>query len=197
MYCTKCGNRLEDNVKFCTDCGTRVENTAQNKAVPAAKPKTGSNTVLKITVIIMAAVIAFMGVYIVIDVIDDAKYAQDDSGAVADPADYEGMEFEVAEDFAVKNELGSIILDNSDVESIGLKLLDKTIGDYVIYIELNSFGKELFAEATANNIGRPLHIFVGETKVSSPTVNEAITDGFVILTPGDDNAAEMLELLRN
>ena len=42
---------------------------------------------------------------------------------------------------------------------------------------LDSEGTAAFAEATANNIGKQLSIYVDDKLISSPTVNSAITGG--------------------
>lgn len=43
-------------------------------------------------------------------------------------------------------------------------------------------GKDKFAQITQNNIGRPLAIFLDETPITAPIVNEAITTGEAVIS---------------
>ena len=35
MYCTKCGNPVEENAKFCSKCGTAIQATSEDNIAPA------------------------------------------------------------------------------------------------------------------------------------------------------------------
>jgi len=49
-------------------------------------------------------------------------------------------------------------------------------------LEFNSEGKDLFADITKRNVGRPVAIFLDGSPISVPTVQEAITDGRAVIT---------------
>lgn len=52
---------------------------------------------------------------------------------------------------------------------------------YVIKLEFNEAGTKAFSEATANNIGQTISIYIDGEEVMSPTVNAAITNGEAII----------------
>ncbi|MBD5131734.1 MAG: protein translocase subunit SecD [Clostridiales bacterium] len=66
---------------------------------------------------------------------------------------------------------------------------------YVVSLELNSEGRERFGNATSNNIGETMSIYVGDssTALSSPSINSAITNGRAIIT-GNFTAESAQEL---
>ena len=53
-----------------------------------------------------------------------------------------------------------------------------------VAIEFNSAGAKIFAEATQNNLQKPLAIFLDKKLLSSPTVEVAITDGKAVISGG-------------
>jgi len=55
-------------------------------------------------------------------------------------------------------------------------------GQYAVSLKFNSSGTRAFAEATANNIGNTISIYINDRLVISPTVNSAITDGNAVIT---------------
>ena len=36
MYCTSCGNKLEENSNFCTKCGNKIDNSNQASKIRRA-----------------------------------------------------------------------------------------------------------------------------------------------------------------
>ena len=74
---------------------------------------------------------------------------------------------------------GNVLLTGKDVEK-ATALLDDTSSP-VVSLELNEDGKEKFAEATANNIGNSIGIYMDDEEVSSPVVQSAITDGKAVI----------------
>ena len=66
---------------------------------------------------------------------------------------------------------------------------DPNTNEPQVALEFDSEGKDLFAEITARNIGRPVGIFLDGSPISIPTVNEAITAGTAIIT-GDFDIKE-------
>lgn len=55
-------------------------------------------------------------------------------------------------------------------------------GQYVIQFELTSEGAEIFADHTTNHVGEYLGIVLDETVISSPSINEPITQGEGIIS---------------
>ena len=67
-----------------------------------------------------------------------------------------------------------------------------------VAIEFNEEGKKLFAEATAANIDKVIHIVMDDEIISSPVVQTAITDGHAMITGQFDGeeAEELASLIR-
>jgi protein-export membrane protein SecD len=61
-------------------------------------------------------------------------------------------------------------------------LFDNTTGNVQIGLEFNAEGKDMFAEITARNIGKPVGIFLDGEPITVPTVNEKIRDGSAVIT---------------
>ncbi|OGF15831.1 protein-export membrane protein SecD [Candidatus Falkowbacteria bacterium RIFCSPLOWO2_12_FULL_45_10] len=51
-----------------------------------------------------------------------------------------------------------------------------------VRLSFNSEGKDLFADITKRNVGKPVAIFLDGVPISIPTVNEAITSGDAVIT---------------
>ena len=72
---------------------------------------------------------------------------------------------------------------------------DKTTGatDYEVELKLTDLGKQKFAEATTENVGKTISIIYDEKVISSPTVESAITTGQAVINGmGSYEAAEDL-----
>jgi len=54
--------------------------------------------------------------------------------------------------------------------------------EFVVVVNFNNRGQQLFAEATSANLGRPIHIFMDDQLISSPIVQSAITDGTAVIS---------------
>ncbi len=70
---------------------------------------------------------------------------------------------------------------------------DEASGHYVL-IKLNEEGKELLAKLTAEMIGEMLGIFAGDTLITSPVIQEKITDGHIVIS--GDFTQESTEALK-
>lgn len=65
--------------------------------------------------------------------------------------------------------------------------------DYLVELKLNDAGKSKFAEATTENVGKPISIMYDEQIISSPRVESAITTGQAVINGmGTYEAAENL-----
>ena len=62
----------------------------------------------------------------------------------------------------------------------------KLIAEPEIAIEFNAEGREIFAEATGNNVGKPIAIFLDDRMISAPKVQEKISEGKAVITGGFD-----------
>lgn len=76
---------------------------------------------------------------------------------------------------------GNVVLEGKDVEK-ATALVDNQTNKPVVSLELNNEGKGKFAEATGNNIGKQISIFMDEEEISSPVVETKITDGKAIIS---------------
>lgn len=76
---------------------------------------------------------------------------------------------------------GNILVEGKDVvESI--VQVDRDNNQPVVTLKFNAEGTKLFAEATTKLVGQPIAIYMDETLISAPTVNEAITGGESIIS---------------
>lgn len=57
-------------------------------------------------------------------------------------------------------------------------------GAYAISLTFNEEGTKLFAQATEDNVGKTISIFINGEEIMKPTVNTAITDGKAVITGG-------------
>ena len=66
-------------------------------------------------------------------------------------------------------------------------------GEYLVVLEFDSDGTKLFADATKNNVGKTIGIYMDETLINYANVQEAITDGNAQIS-GGFTATEAREL---
>ena len=74
---------------------------------------------------------------------------------------------------------GNIIIEGKDVKSAKAGSMENDSGTFEpgVALELNDSGTQSFADATTALIGQKISIYMDETLVESPTVNDAITTG--------------------
>lgn len=94
-----------------------------------------------------------------------------------------------------RDESGEVLMDGSYVAQAqaGVNTETGSAGQYMILLDLTDEGASVFAEATAANVGKTIGIYMDETLLSAPTVNEAITEGSASIT-GDFTAEEATTL---
>lgn len=73
--------------------------------------------------------------------------------------------------------------------------VDPNDGRYVVSLEFDSEGADLFEQITERNVGSPVAIFLDGFIISSPTVNERISGGRAVIS-GNFNAQEAKELVQ-
>lgn len=75
---------------------------------------------------------------------------------------------------------GNILIEGKDVKT-SRAVMDQKTNQYMVSLVFNEEGSKLFEEATAKLIGQQLFIFMDETYISSPTVNEKISGGEAVI----------------
>ena len=99
------------------------------------------------------------------------------------------------------DESGNVLLDGSMIEDakkeVGSVRSDSGSQPYVA-LKFNEEGKQKFADATKNNIGKRILIVMDNDVISAPTVNSEITDGEAMITGGftGDSAQELADLIK-
>ncbi len=92
---------------------------------------------------------------------------------------------------------GEILLTGANLEEAGYDYGPH--GNPVVTIEFDREGTQKFAEATQNLLGQPISIYLDDELVSSPVVENVITDGNAIIR-GDftaDEASDLALILRS
>lgn len=79
---------------------------------------------------------------------------------------------------------GETVITGSDVETASARAGEDNMGnrEYSVELNLNESGKEKFAKATEENVGKTISIIYDNETISSPRVNEAITGGQAYIT---------------
>ena len=91
---------------------------------------------------------------------------------------------------------GEIVLQGSDdVESASAGYTEAE--GYVVQLSLTNSGKTKFAKATEELVGSTISIWMDETMISAPTVNQAITEGNAIITFQNGGTADEAKDLAN
>ena len=81
-----------------------------------------------------------------------------------------------------RDEAGNELMDGSAVKSAQAAPNPENAGQYMILLELNSDGAKTFADITAANVGKTIGIYMDDTMLSAPTVDEAISGGSAQIT---------------
>lgn len=78
-----------------------------------------------------------------------------------------------------RDEKGNIVIDGSDIKNAQARNIQNETGlaEAIVQLELNKKGKDKFAKATKENIGKIIAIFYDNQPISTPRVQTAITDG--------------------
>ena len=79
---------------------------------------------------------------------------------------------------------GNVILDGGSVKSAKYEIqkANNYVEEPVVSLEFNEEGAKAFAEVTEKNIGKVISIELDGEKISTPTVQTAITDGKCVIT---------------
>jgi len=100
-----------------------------------------------------------------------------------------------------KLEDGTIVLTGSHIKEAKLEFSKETatLGQPIIAFKLDTEGTKLFADATEQNIGKKIAIYLDEKLLMNPTVEDAITTGEGIIKGGftQQEAEDYAALLRS
>ncbi|WP_290771170.1 protein translocase subunit SecD [Anaerofustis sp.] len=95
---------------------------------------------------------------------------------------------------------GNVILDGGSVKSAKYEIqkANNYVEEPVVSLEFNEEGAKAFAEATEKNIGKVISIELDGEKISTPTVQTAITDGKCVITGMKDGeeATQLATLIK-
>ncbi len=88
---------------------------------------------------------------------------------------------------------GKIVLQGANDIAGASAGFNSETGEYVVNLELTASGKEKFAVATAQNIGKPIAIYMDDMLLSAPTVDEVINNGNAMISGqfDADSASEL------
>ena len=83
-----------------------------------------------------------------------------------------------------QTEDGTTVITGSDISTATARSIQNSMGntEYSVELSLNDEGKEKFAQATEENIGKTIAIIYDGEVISDPEVNEAIPDGSAHIT---------------
>lgn len=85
---------------------------------------------------------------------------------------------------------GEVLVDGTNVADADKAYQNNTV---VVTLTFDEVGRQAFATATQNNIGKQIGIYMDDMLISAPTVNQAITDGNAVIT-GDFDAESAEDL---
>lgn len=75
-----------------------------------------------------------------------------------------------------RDDQGNVILEGKHVER-SMPVLDQQIGEYVVSLEFDDQGTQIFSDATKRLIGQPIHIYMDDTLIQSANVITYIPNG--------------------
>lgn len=118
----------------------------------------------------------------------DIPGVEDPQKAIADIGATAMLTFEDSE--------GNQILTGKNITQASPQIINQNgVQEPVVSFKLDEEGKKAFAEATKNNIGKPIVIKLDDTVISAPNVNEAITQGESVISGSftPDSAKQLAE----
>ncbi len=91
--------------------------------------------------------------------------------------------------FCRNEDQNDVILQGSEDVKSATAGVDQQTGGSVVQLKLTDSGKAKFAAATAELVGQKISIWMDQTEISAPTVNEAINNGEAIISGMEDAEA--------
>ena len=93
---------------------------------------------------------------------------------------------------------GNVVIEGKDITSCGVVYANEQQTLYDVSFVLSAEGKEAFAQATTENVGKTISIYLDDELISAPTVNTPITGGSgVISGSGNENSEESYKWAAN
>lgn len=91
-----------------------------------------------------------------------------------------------------KDAAGAVVIEGKHVVKAA-PVQNASTRAWEVSLELNSEGASLFSEATTRLVGKVITIYMDDTPITWPTVNQAITDGNAVITgmPSRDDAKQL------
>ena len=80
----------------------------------------------------------------------------------------------------VEEKIWHTVMTGNLIKSVGVNT--NSLGQFIIEFELENEGPQIFKEFTSNNVGKILAIVLDKTVISTPRIENAITDGSGIIT---------------
>jgi len=87
-----------------------------------------------------------------------------------------------------ENTSGPVILEGKDVEKAEAGINPEN-NEYIVSLKLTSEGAKLFADATGRLVGQKISIWMDDTMISAPNVNQQIPSGEAIISGGSGQYA--------
>ena len=120
----------------------------------------------------------------------DAGAAVKELGDMAELTFRKGSDYDTDEEGNI-TPTGEIVLNGEDIAEANYGQQPNDYGDlqWVVSLSLNASGREKFSQATSELAGTstPISIWMDDTMISAPTVNNAITDGNAVITGSFDS----------
>lgn len=97
-----------------------------------------------------------------------------------------------------RDENGKVLLTGADVENATAESTNDISSPYVVGLKLKPEGAAKFKEATANNIGKQIGIYLDNNLVSNPNVREVIPNGQASISGigGREEALDLATVIR-
>ena len=125
----------------------------------------------------------------------DVRYNPEAGGWDTDDTSFAALQFTKAEgmpdtddltdytaDFRIEDQAGRVWIQSRHLASAEAGLVHTENSDYAIILTLTEEGKTLMAQATANNMGKTLAIYVEDQQITTPAVESVISDGVCYIT---------------
>ncbi len=90
---------------------------------------------------------------------------------------------------------GEKVLDGTQIEEASAQY-DSEQGGWYVALKMNAAGAEKFAKATGDHVNEQISIWMDDTMISAPTVNEAITGGQAVISGSGFTQADVEKLAR-
>ncbi|MGB7604926.1 MAG: protein translocase subunit SecD [Lutisporaceae bacterium] len=97
-----------------------------------------------------------------------------------------------------RDENGTVVLTGADVENATVEMSSEMGTSYVVSLKLNPEGATKFKDATASNVGKQIGIYLDNSLVSNPTVDEVIPNGEASISGigGREEALDLATVIR-